>query len=373
LYQEALEAVDPSIFVTLATLNGGYRRGITAAQGSQIQGLRANITKYLIEGQATLQKLQAASGLPHPGLSVGIEKGKNISGFIQLKAKTAAVLNSIWTLDLIYQGKANEACNSIISLLKLIHLFDTYPTSSLLYSRTGLVLLACQDANLLINALRPSDSSLAKLQQAFSEILPSDFLHESLLAERVYWVERSANLIPSDLLSDRMPNFLDRIPKPASNWKLYKIRKELTRYLRDLDQLIDGTKKDWPAPLILVETDSPQAQPASDEMDIDGSKLILVTAEGLTKTRCTTLALAIKRYYLANQKLPESVEELTPDIIETVPIDPYSGQKLFYLTSGPQVFVVYGMGFDGKDDGGKVLGSSPQQRPLDVGILVVVR
>jgi hypothetical protein len=62
--------------------------------------------------------------------------------------------------------------------------------------------------------------------------------------------------------------------------------------------------------------------------------------------------LAVERYRLAHAKLPETLDQLVPDYLAAVPADPFDGAPLRYrrLNRG---FVVYSVGEDGKDDGGK--------------------
>jgi len=64
---------------------------------------------------------------------------------------------------------------------------------------------------------------------------------------------------------------------------------------------------------------------------------------------CTSLA--VERYRLANDALPDSLSTLVPKFLDAVPIDPFDGQPLRYkkLAKG---CVVYSVGEDGKDDGG---------------------
>ncbi|NLH16717.1 MAG: hypothetical protein GX455_09065 [Phycisphaerae bacterium] len=65
------------------------------------------------------------------------------------------------------------------------------------------------------------------------------------------------------------------------------------------------------------------------------------------------ISIAIERFRLETGKLPERLEELTPKYMEKVPIDPFDGQPLRFkrLEKG---YVIYSIGEDGKDDGGKM-------------------
>ncbi len=74
--------------------------------------------------------------------------------------------------------------------------------------------------------------------------------------------------------------------------------------------------------------------------------------------RTAQAGLAIERYRLAAGKLPDTLAELIPTYLDAVPKDPFDGKELRYkkLETG---FVVYSIGEDGSDDGGK---EKPQKR-----------
>jgi hypothetical protein len=63
-------------------------------------------------------------------------------------------------------------------------------------------------------------------------------------------------------------------------------------------------------------------------------------------------AIALKRYELRHHQLPATLDELTPDLLKTVPIDCMDGEPLRYRSTGNDRFVLYSVGEDGKDDGG---------------------
>jgi hypothetical protein len=63
-------------------------------------------------------------------------------------------------------------------------------------------------------------------------------------------------------------------------------------------------------------------------------------------------ALAIERSRLATGKLPERLEELVPQYLAQVPIDPFDGQPLRYRLQQPG-YLIYSVFEDGQDNGGK--------------------
>lgn len=71
----------------------------------------------------------------------------------------------------------------------------------------------------------------------------------------------------------------------------------------------------------------------------------------IAQTRTAETALAVERYRLKHQKLPDSLEQLAPKFIESVPLDPFDGKPLRYRRDGKS-FYVYSIGNNLTDDGG---------------------
>jgi hypothetical protein len=67
--------------------------------------------------------------------------------------------------------------------------------------------------------------------------------------------------------------------------------------------------------------------------------------------RAAKAALAVERYRLVHNVLPNQLSDLVPDFLTAVPMDPFDGASLRYkkLAKG---YVIYSVGMDGKDDGG---------------------
>lgn len=83
---------------------------------------------------------------------------------------------------------------------------------------------------------------------------------------------------------------------------------------------------------------------------------------------CTMQALiALERWRIEHGAYPESLAELVPSILPSVPIDPWTGQTLRYRRVDPsrdelgRGFLLYSVGRDGRDDGGA--GATPTEHP----------
>jgi hypothetical protein len=77
----------------------------------------------------------------------------------------------------------------------------------------------------------------------------------------------------------------------------------------------------------------------------------------VSELRCARVAIACVRYKQATGRWPGSLEALVPRYLKAKPVDPFDGAAIRYR-SVPTGVIIYGVGIDRKDDGGR-LGSKP--------------
>jgi len=82
------------------------------------------------------------------------------------------------------------------------------------------------------------------------------------------------------------------------------------------------------------------------------SRVTTLDLRNIAQLRTARAALAIERYRLATGKLPDTLAELVPAYLDATPKDPFDSKDLRYKKLEPG-FVVYSIGEDGSDDGGK--------------------
>ncbi|MHC4324040.1 MAG: hypothetical protein ACYSUX_07185, partial [Planctomycetota bacterium] len=82
------------------------------------------------------------------------------------------------------------------------------------------------------------------------------------------------------------------------------------------------------------------------------SRITTIDLRTFAHLRIARTALAIQRYRLAADKLPDKLADLVPKYLQSVPKDPFDGKELRYKRLEPG-FVVYSIGEDLSDDGGK--------------------
>lgn len=89
----------------------------------------------------------------------------------------------------------------------------------------------------------------------------------------------------------------------------------------------------------------------------------------LARFRATRAGIAVERFRMANGRLPDSLGELTPKWLDTVPADPFDDQPIRYkkLAKG---FVTYSVGPDQKDHGGIEFDPKDFKAPHDITFIV---
>lgn len=84
------------------------------------------------------------------------------------------------------------------------------------------------------------------------------------------------------------------------------------------------------------------------------SWLLTQTALAQTRNDETIVACALERYRQANGQFPGTLDALTPKYLATIPADVITGQSLKYRRTDDGQFQLYSVGWNGKDDGGKI-------------------
>jgi len=376
-YVEALSSIGPDDIEVLRRVNIFYRKNITSLPAEQFpEKVREKVTNNLANVQPVLEKFDKGASLPLSGFDIGIKQGREVYMTVLRRVRTAVFLLSLRTLDLTLRGEDDAAISSVISMLKMMRIFDSHPTMHAHAAKAVFLALACQDIRLLLERGCPSEESLAKLHKVLLETIPADVLERMFLAERVYQIEVARNLIPKDITSrflpDKVPDLPERIPLPASRWVRLRIRQGSVRYLRDMAWLITASRRPWPEPLDVIAGNASESTEKSSRLISSGATFARSAGEILAFVRCNTVAIAIERYRRCHGELPGSLDDICGTYIDSIPSDPFTGKKLLYSYDGKS-YVVYSVGINRKDDGGTFRPKANEKSPPDRGLRIRLR
>jgi hypothetical protein len=90
-------------------------------------------------------------------------------------------------------------------------------------------------------------------------------------------------------------------------------------------------------------------------------KAMARTARAQTINRMAIVACALERYHLAHGEFPERLDQLAPQCVAQVPLDPMNRQSLHYQRTDDGWFRLYSVGPNGVDDGGLFKAKSSEQ------------
>jgi hypothetical protein len=76
-------------------------------------------------------------------------------------------------------------------------------------------------------------------------------------------------------------------------------------------------------------------------------------ADAEARRRLVVAAIALERYHDRHGAYPNALDELAPEFLKSSPVDFMDGQPLRYRLAGDGHFVLYSVGFDGVDHGGR--------------------
>lgn len=103
--------------------------------------------------------------------------------------------------------------------------------------------------------------------------------------------------------------------------------------------------------------------PMSSMLGNAGTSALNRAVEGEAARELAVSALALHRWQLAHKNFPATLQELVPQFLPAVPIDPFDGQPLRYRRQEDGTFLLYSVGRNGKDEEGNAEPMTPEGRP----------
>jgi len=314
-----------------------------------------------------LDEFTAASRLPAARYPIADDLSNfgSLPNMIFLDLRPIYFIRALAELD---QEQTQNAADDISTVFRLANLISSQFTVT-----SQLVALAmCEDA---LQPLREglakhrwSDAQLAQLQ---ADLQKHDFiadLQRSFQAERIYWSrmcepDSISNIMEFTLGNPDQQQFgLDwlrlvtrLIPRGWVRQNQIVFNQEhlkLVSYLDPVRHTVDvasllADSKTWPN---LTRT------PYNFFGLIMFSNLYKISQNAVTALASVDeaqVACAIERYRLVNGQLPAKLDDLAPQFITKVPNDVFSGGPLHYQPGVDGHFLLYEVGLNGRDDGGK--------------------
>jgi hypothetical protein len=341
---------------------------------------KALITQYLADNKEALGLLHKGAATEHSRYPVDLSKGFETLMPDLSDIRHGARLLALEAVLHAENGKPGSAASSIKSTFGLARSLSKEPILISQLVRNACQALAVSTLEHTVNRTEFTDEQLADLSQTLVNAEEPSAMIRAFAGERcsvVGVMKMPASQIPSmlDMVSNR--------PHPLGVLAIWLYR---FAGLADVDATIYlDLMGDYIKAIQLPPHQRKEAADAVEDRSEKTSRIhmlvhVLMPAlsrvttldlRSIAQVRVAHVGLAIERYRLATGKLPDSLADLTPTFLDAVVKDPFDGKELRYkkLETG---FVVYSIGEDGYDDGGK---EKPRERtgsdaPVDVTFIV---
>jgi hypothetical protein len=251
--------------------------------------------------------------------------------------------------------------------LKLAGSLDGEPNVFSRLMRNSIIRMAAGATERSFNRVSPSAEACRRLAAAFTRAGATNGLPLAFVGERAQMIplfRMSLKEMQSDTQNDGSPSESEEphryLGQPAFVLSLTGLEeRDLDFYLQTMDKSISLAALPPPSSLELTNYLDEADKIAENKWEIFSMMLLdpisrAVVSEASTQAfiRLATTALALERFRLEQGQLPADLKELTPQFLDAMPMDPFDGAPLRYrrLARG---YVVYSVGADGHDDGGR--------------------
>ncbi|MEI9866553.1 MAG: hypothetical protein WDN00_18765 [Limisphaerales bacterium] len=275
--------------------------------------------------------------------------------------KISAIVSFATMLALKAQD-GKQAADWISLQIALNHTLNTEPLLISQINRAKIVSSASQLVELGLNTTTFDEETLLGFATNFEQIDRSDrsaigFIGDQAMLLPYFqanWSEISRVMWANDLRPSLSTGIRGRF-----GWLTGLFDQDELFYLKTMQTAIDEIKLPFPAGQSSYDEIYEAAVKGQQAGYILGPGLlngmrnaIPREAETCAQIRLTVTALAIERFRLAHGQLPESLDELVPQFLSSLPLDPFDGQPLRYrrLTKG---YVIYSIGRDDHDNNGR--------------------
>jgi hypothetical protein len=332
---------------------------------------RVLLADYVSLNAAALTKAQEAIRLPKSRYPVDFSPGLAALMPHLGELKRLALAASYGALLMLDSNSNADVPVSITTMLGLARTLDEEPMQISQLVRVAIVRIAATTLERGLAVGEWSDVDLRGMGSAFVAAEKTNAIMRALIGER-------ASAIPYFRMGKKEWEVIRRSGPAAEENDTESIdsviqglvpllaqvtgffERDLGFYLGVMETNISLASLPFPRNLVACTNLAKQQDLAADSHHYILSSLLLtrfdraLIREGECAARLITAqaALAVERFRLANDRLSKDLNELVPHFLPAVLLDPFDGAPIRYkpLAKG---YVVYSVGPDGHDDGGK--------------------
>ncbi len=265
-------------------------------------------------------------------------------------------------------GDPERAAEALLASLKVARTLEEEPLLPSYSARLGMNRVTVAATEAVLSRTPLTDGQLRRLQAAFVAAEATNHLGRAVVGERCRILGGPGQ--PGLQADDGFADMPDGVPPFLERWLLRLYDRPSVR-ARDLEFVLDrlddlfvaGTRprSEMPARRRQMEEDyrslltwRGRLRLLGRQTMLEHSSVLLGELDAVAALRCAQTATAVERWRLVHGgAVPGSLTELVPQYLAAVPEDPWDAQPLKYRIR-PPVYVIYSVGEDEVDDGGKV-------------------
>jgi hypothetical protein len=271
-----------------------------------------------------------------------------------------------------HDGDLSGAAESCQALLNAAHASSDFPTLMTQLIRTRAQVLAVDALERTLEQGEVNDKHLKQLQASLAREAESQGLYKSMRGERAF-VHQTYMMFRDGKITDakwlEAVDYDNRIPKPFRYLFPKTFVREYPERLRLHNELVQATQLPDEAQTEAFRKLEKKVQANSSLKEIGYILVpVLQMKETQARLRCAIAAVAAERYRLKhNNTWPGGLDDLVKDgLLKKVIKDPYDGKPLRFKRT-PTGVIVYSVGPDMIDNGGKIAAANPLAAGTDIG------
>jgi len=267
------------------------------------------------------------------------------------------------------QNNPPGAFQDITASIKLSRSLDNEPILISQLVSAAMFTITSESLERVLARVSLSDAELAQLQDDFKNAEATNRFWMAMVGERAFdgdmlrmlQEDPRAFIIMANKGASQGEQTDVPIRNPGIGWRTIGFfQRDREYFLRAMDEYISALAKTPPESLSstnrleTIQTKAHDGWYLMSSMFLPSfSKVIARDADMRARLRTAVAATAVERWRIAHQgQIPDSLEQLVPAFLPSVPNDPFDGHPLRFkkLEKG---YVIYSVGPNGVDDGGK--------------------
>ena len=337
------------------------------------------VRKHVKANAGALRLIHEAAGLDECRFEIDFSIGAASLTLPHLsRLRIAARLLALEAIDHTESGRAGAAARSLLALVRVGRTLRHEPVLISGLVRTAIDGLAVAGIERWVSRARPPAALLPGLEEALGAEADPEIVRRLFRAERCMGIDMYYEFFlgPAAAGGGRALGGPFAGASPIRFLPRAYFKADLVVYLDFMAELIEAAAKPYPESLragvrLCNDLDSriPRRYLMCRTVLPAMSGIFRAGQSHMARLESARVALAALRYRARHGALPASLWDLVPDFADAIPPDPFTGRRLRYRKSA-QGFVVYAVGQDACDDGGKTQPEADTGHPPDVGFRV---